>query len=210
MKSVSTIQEVLVALLFTVFSIVVLGIAYPLSMSALSRVLFPSSAGGSLVADEEENVVGSTLLAQRFTEPAYFQPRPSAAGDSGYDAASSGASNLGPTSEKLRSRVDAEIVRLRKENPRAPSSIPVELVTASASGLDPHLSIPGALWQVPRIADARGVSEERIAAVVEAMREGRTLGVLGEPRVNVLILNLALDRQFGKARHRAIMGHKGR
>lgn len=210
MRIISMKRESLVALLFTVVSIAVLGIAYPLSMNALSRLMFPSPAGGSLVTDEEGNVVGSMLLAQRFTEPAYFHPRPSAAGDSGYDAASSGASNLGPTSEKLRSRVADEIARLRKENPRAPYGIPVELVTMSASGLDPHLSTSGALWQVPRVADARGVSEERVTAVVEAMSEGRTLGVLGEPRVNVLILNLALDGQFGKARDRAIMGHKGR
>ncbi len=210
MKGISMKRESLVAILFTAFSMAVLGLAYPLSMNALSGLLFPLPAGGSLVVDEKGSVVGSILLAQRFTEPAYFHPRPSEAGDKGYDASSSGASNLGPTSEKLRSRVTDEIARLRKENPRAPYRIPVELVTTSASGLDPHLSISGALWQVPRVADARGVSEERVTSVVEAMREGRTFGILGEQRVNVLNLNLALDRQFGKARHRAIMGHRGR
>jgi K+-transporting ATPase ATPase C chain len=210
MRIISVKRESLVALLFTVVSIAVLGIAYPLSMNALSGLLFHSPAGGSLVVGGNGSVVGSILLAQRFTEPAYFHPRPSAAGDKGYDAASSGASNLGPTSKKLRNRVAEEMARLRKENPRAPYRIPVELVTTSASGLAPHLSISGALWQVPRVADARGVSEERVTAVVKAPREGRTLGFLGERRVNVLILNLALDRQFGKARHRAIMGHRGR
>jgi K+-transporting ATPase ATPase C chain len=210
MKGISMKRESLVAILFTAFSMAVLGLAYPLSMNALSGLLFPLPAGGSLVVDEKGSVVGSILLAQRFTEPAYFHPRPSEAGDKGYDASSSGASNLGPTSEKLRSRVTDELARLRQENPRAPYRIPVELVTTSASGLDPHLSISGALWQVPRVADARGVSEERVTSVVEAMREGRTFGILGEQRVNVLNLNLALDRQFGKARHRAIMGHRGR
>jgi len=210
MKGISMKRESLVAILFTAFSMAVLGLAYPLSMNALSGLLFPLPAGGSLVVDEKGSVVGSILLAQRFTEPAYFHPRPSEAGDKGYDASSSGAAHLGPTSEKLRSRVTDAIARLRKENPRAPYRIPVELVTTSASGLDPHLSISGALWQVPRVADARGVSEERVTSVVEAMREGRTFGILGEQRVNVLNLNLALDRQFGKARHRAIMGHRGR
>lgn len=210
MKNISLKKELACTLLYTVLSIAVLGIVYPLCINAVSGLLFDSQAQGSLTADESGRPVGSTLLAQRFTDSVYFHPRPSAAGDSGYDAASSGGSNLGPTSEKLRRRASDEIVRLRRENPYAPLYIPVELVTTSASGLDPHLTIPGALWQVPRIARARGISEERVTAMVEANREGRTWGVLGEPRVNVLLLNLALDRQFGKAGQRAIMGDKRR
>ncbi|HBL23825.1 MAG TPA: potassium-transporting ATPase subunit C [Deltaproteobacteria bacterium] len=210
MKNISLKRELACALLFMVLSIAVLGFIYPLCINTVSGLLFDSQARGSFTADESGRPVGSTLLAQRFTDPAYFHPRPSAAGDNGYDAASSGGSNLGPTSEKLRRRVENEIMRLRKENPHAPPYIPVELVTTSASGLDPHLTIPGALWQVSRIASARGISEERVTAMVEANREGRTWGVLGEPRVNVLLLNLALDRQFGKAGQRAIMGDKRR
>lgn len=210
MKHTFPKRELAAAFLITVFSIAALGIIYPLCMNTVSGLIFHSRATGSFVTDESGHVVGSTLLAQRFTDPAYFHPRPSAAGDNGYDAASSGGSNLGPTSGKLRMRVTEEIARLRKENPHAPFYIPVELVTTSASGLDPHLTVPGALWQVPRIARARNVSEERAAAVVEANKEGRTFGILGEPRVNVLLLNLALDRQFGKAEQRAIMVDKRR
>ncbi len=210
MKHTFPKRELATAFLITVFSITALGIIYPLCINIVSGLIFHSRAEGSFIADESGHVVGSTLLAQRFTDPAYFHPRPSAAGDNGYDAASSGGSNLGPTSGKLRIRVTEEIARLRKENPHAPFHIPVELVTTSASGLDPHLTVPGALWQVPRIARARNVSEERLMAVVEANNEGRTLAILGEPRVNVLLLNLALDRQFGKARQRAIMVDKRR
>jgi len=208
MKNISPKRELAAAFLITVLSITSLGIIYPLCINTLSGLLFHSLAQGSLIAGESGHVVGSTLLAQRFTDPAYFHPRPSAAGHDGYDAASSGGSNLGPTSEKLRMRAAEEITRLRKENPHAPFYIPVELVTTSASGLDPHLTIPGALWQVPRIARARNVSEERLTAVVKANKEGRTFGILGEPRVNVLLLNLALDRQFGKSGQRAIMVDK--
>lgn len=193
-------KELVTSLLFTLFSMAALGIAYPLSMNAFSRFLFHSQSRGSLVTDENGRIVGSALVAQRFTNPAYFHPRPSAAGKEGYDATSSGGSNLGPTSEKLRGRVAGEIERLRKENPGASLPVPVELVTASASGLDPHLTIQGALWQVPRIARARRITPDRVKAVVSAHEEDRTLFVLGEPRVNVLMLNIALDRQFGKAR----------
>lgn len=187
-------------LLFSFSSIIALGVFYPLCINAISSLIFYSQAKGSLIADEKGRTIGSLLIAQRFVNPAYFQPRPSAAGYDGYDGASSGGSNLGPTSEKLRERVTGEISRLRKENPDAPHNIPVELVTSSASGLDPHLTISAALWQVPRIAKARGVSEDRVRAILFANEEGRTLWVFGEPRVNVLLLNLAIDRQFGKTR----------
>ena len=210
MKHTFPKRELATTFLITVFSMAALGIIYPLCMNTVSGLIFHSRAAGSFVADESGHVVGSTLLAQRFTDPAYFHPRPSAAGENGYDAASSGGSNLGPTSGKLRMRAVEEIARLRKENPHAPFHIPVELVTTSASGLDPHLTIPGALWQVPRVARARNVSEERVAAVIESNKEGRTLGILGEVRVNVLLLNLVLDRQFGKGGQRAIMVDKRR
>jgi K+-transporting ATPase ATPase C chain len=142
-------------------------------------------------------VVGSELIGQTFTNPAYLQGRPSAAGN-GYDATASSGSNLGPTSKKLRDRVAGDIDKLRKENPGSPLPIPAELVTTSGSGLDPDLSPEAAYWQVPRIARARQVASDRIRSVIEAGVQGRDLGVFGEPRVNVLAVNLALDAHFGK------------
>jgi K+-transporting ATPase ATPase C chain len=170
---------------------------YPLAVTGGAQLLFRHEANGSLVKDEKGQVVGSALIGQGFAHPAYFQPRPSAAGN-GYDATASSGSNLGPTSQKLRDRATAEAEHLRKENPDASGPVPAELVTTSASGLDPHLSPEAARWQVARVAKARSVAPERILTLLEAEREGRTLGVLGEPRVNVLALNLALDRQFGR------------
>jgi len=164
----------------------------------LAQVLFPTAANGSVVHDESGKVVGSRLLGQTFAKPGYFQLRPSAAGN-GYDPMASGGSNFGPTSAKLQDRVKAEIARLQKENPDAPGNVPTDLVTASGSGLDPHISPAAAMWQVPRVARARGVSAERISATVEESVAGRDFGFLGEPTVNVLELNLALDRQFGQA-----------
>ena len=188
-----------VAIRTTVVTIVLTGLIYPYVMTGLAQVLFPWRANGSLVTDDKGQVVGSELIAQSFSNPAYLQPRPSAAGQNGYDPTSSGGSNLGTTSKKLQDRVKQDLDRLKKENPDAGGAVPVELVTASGSGLDPHLSPQGALWQVPRIANARGIAPERVRSVVEANVEGRTFGILGEPRVNVLLVNLALDRQFGKA-----------
>jgi K+-transporting ATPase ATPase C chain len=173
------------------------GLLYPLTVTGLAQLLFPTEANGSLVTDERGRTVGSALLAQGFTRPAYLWPRPSAAGN-GWDATASGGSNLGPTSQKLRARVQAEAARLAAANPEAPGPVPAELVTASASGLDPHLSPAAARWQAPRIARARGVELARVQALLEAHTEERTLGVLGEPRVNVLRVNLAMDRQFGR------------
>lgn len=186
-----------VALRTTVVTLLVTGVLYPVAMTALGSVLFPNKARGSLVTDSRGQVVGSALIGQAVSRPGYFQPRPSAAG-AGYDAAASSGSNLGPTARRLRERVQAELVRLRKENPDAPQGVPAELVTASASGLDPHLSPAAARWQVPRVARARGVSPERVQDVLDEHTEGRDLGFLGEPRVNVLLLNLALDLRFGQ------------
>jgi K+-transporting ATPase ATPase C chain len=188
-----------IALRTTIVTLVLTGLLYPFAMTGLAQVLFPLRANGSLVTDEKGQVVGSELIAQGFANPAYFQPRPSAAGEKGYDATSSSGSNLGPTSKKLQDRINDDLKRLKGENPEATGPVPAELVTTSASGLDPHLSPEAMLWQAPRVAKARGISVERVRGVVEANIEGRTFGVLGEPRVNVLMVNLDLDRRFGRA-----------
>jgi K+-transporting ATPase ATPase C chain len=190
-------KDIVIAVRVTLVTLVLTGLAYPLVMTGLAQAIFPGKANGSLIRDDNGTIVGSELIGQVFTNPAYLQGRPSAAGN-GYDATASGGSNLGPTSKKLRDRVSGDVARLRKDNPDAPLPIPDDLVTTSASGLDPDLSPSAALWQVARIARARQVAPERIIAVVESRTEGRDLGVFGEPRINVLTLNLALDRQFGK------------
>ena len=192
------LNAMLIACRVALFTLLLTGVAYPLLVTGLAQLLFPHQANGSLVQDEQGRLVGSALIGQRFSHPAYFQPRPSAAGEQGYDPLASGGSNFGPTSRKLRDRAISDVERLQKANPGAAFPIPAELVTASASGLDPHLSIEGALWQAPRVAKTRGVSPERIEAVIRTNLEERNLGFLGEPRVNVLLLNLAMDRQFGR------------
>jgi K+-transporting ATPase ATPase C chain len=188
----------LVALRTTLVTLVLTGILYPLIVTGIAQVFFSSASNGSFVSDDRGRVVGSELIAQPFARASYFQPRPSAAGDKGFDPTSSSGSNLGPTSQKLRDRVTAEAERLRRENPEAPGPVPAELLTASGSGLDPHLSPAAALWQVPRIAAARSIAPGRVRGLIESETEGRAFGVLGEPRVNVLMLNLALDSQFGR------------
>ena len=190
-------SEIKIALRMTLVTLVLTGLAYPLAVTGLARVLFPRASAGSLVRAEDGRVVGSELIGQPFTSPRSFQPRPSAAGN-GYDATASSGSNLGPTSKKLRDRIVADVERLQKENPQDAGPIPAELVTASASGLDPHLSPEAALWQVPRIAAARGRSADEIRAMVQSHVKPRLLGFLGEPTVNVLLLNLELDRRFGR------------
>jgi K+-transporting ATPase ATPase C chain len=190
-------KTLLIALRATLVTLVLTGLIYPLGMTALAQLVFPSAANGSLVTDENGKVVGSHLIGQGFARPGYFQPRPSAAGN-GYDGMASGGSNFGPTSAKLRERGQADAKRLRQDNPNSEGEVPTELVTASGSGLDPHISPASARWQIPRVARARGVSNARIGAVVDEFAAGRDLGLLGEPTVNVLDLNLALDRQFGR------------
>jgi potassium-transporting ATPase KdpC subunit len=190
--------ELLVAARATVFTLVVTGLAYPLITTAVASAISPRQAAGSIVTEGSGEPVGSELIAQPFAAAGYVQPRPSAAGEKGYDAAASSGSNLGPTSKALRERVTKDLQRLVQENPDAQGPVPAELVMTSASGLDPHLSPAAALWQAPRIAKARGVEEARVRTVIEANVEGRDLWVLGEPRVNVLRVNRDLDRFFGR------------
>jgi K+-transporting ATPase ATPase C chain len=192
-------RELSIALRINLATLVLTGLLYPAAITGMAQLFARDRAQGSVVRDERGAVVGSELIAQPFTRPGYLWPRPSAAGQNGWDATSSGGSNLGPTSQKLHDRAAADVDRLRAANPDAPGLVPVELVTTSASGLDPHLSPEAALWQAPRVARARGVEVARVRALIESQVEGRTLGFLGEPRVNVLLANLALDRQFGRA-----------
>lgn len=174
----------------TLVTTALLGVVYPLAVTGLSQVIFPAKAGGQLI-ERDRQVVGSALIGQPFSSPGYFRSRPSAAGPVGYDAGASGGSNLGPTNSKLIERVKADVEKLRAENPGA--AVPVDLVTTSGSGLDPHVSTAAAEFQLPRVARERGMSEEDLRRLVAAHTEGRQFGLLGEPRVNVLLLNLALD-----------------
>ncbi len=169
---------------------VLTGLAYPLAVTALARLVFPDAAAGSLVR-RDGRVVGSALVGQAFHDPRYVWGRPSA---SGYDASASGGRNLGPTNPALAEAVAARVAALRAADPGNPAPIPVDLVTASASGLDPHVSPAAARWQAGRVARERGLDPARVLAVIDEHVEGRTFGLLGEPRVNVLLLNLALDR----------------
>ncbi len=191
-------KEIVIALRATLVTLILTGIIYPLATTTAAEALFGERANGSLTRNESGQVVGSELIGQAFALPAYLQGRPSAAGNNGYDATSSSGSNFGTTSKKLRDRAAGDVARLQKENPAAPLPIPDALITASASGLDPDLPPDAALWQAPRIARARNVTEDRIRGVIDNHVQGRDLGFLGEPRVNVLELNLALDQQFGR------------
>ena len=190
----SLVQHLRSAVLMVVVLTLLFGIVYPLLMTGISQALFPAQANGSLVRDSAGNVIGSAILAQNFTQPQYFHPRPSAAGSDGYDATSSGGTNLGPTNQKLIDTVRDRTAAYRQDNGlAADAAVPVDAVTASASGLDPDISPANALLQVGRVARARGMPEDQVRALVQQNTEGRTLGIFGEPRVNVLKLNLALD-----------------
>jgi len=176
---------------------VLTGLVYPAIVTAIAQIAFRDQADGSLIVSNGQ-VIGSRLIGQAFSRPEYFHPRPSAAGDKGYDASASGGSNLGPTSAKLIDRVKASIAQYRQENPGYTGAIPADAVTASASGLDPDISPDNASIQAARVARARGLGVENVRALVAQHTEGRTLGFLGEPTVNVLELNLALDRLNAK------------
>jgi potassium-transporting ATPase KdpC subunit len=185
------------ALRMTVFVTVLTGLIYPAIVTGVCQLLFNKQADGSLVT-QNGRVIGSSLLGQNFTHPEYFHPRPSAAGNDGYDPTASGGSNLGPTSQKLYDRVKAAAAQYRKENPNYSGPIPADALTASGSGLDPDISIANAEAQAARVAKARGIGRWAVDSLIASATQGRDLGFLGEPRVNVLKLNLQLDKQFPK------------
>lgn len=190
----STLHHLVTAVLYTIVSIVALGLVYPLVIWAIGTALFHHQAQGSLVYDKHGTLVGSELVGQSFAKPQYFQGRPSAAGK-GYDPTSTGGTNLGPTSKKLIDSTRSTIAALRKANPDATGPIPMDLVTSSASGIDPDISPAGAYYQVARVAKARGMTNDAVRTLVAAHVTQRQFGLLGEPRVNVLELNRALDAQ---------------
>jgi K+-transporting ATPase ATPase C chain len=184
-------KNLLISICMTLATTVLLGIIYPLVVTGLAQVIFPRQANGELIRKSDGKIVGSSLIGQPFTSAGYFHSRPSAAGPAGYDPMASGGSNLGPTNKALLDRVSASVQGLQAENPAA--GIPVDLATASGSGLDPHISPASADFQVPRVARERGMSEAEVRAVLREHSEDRQIGFLGEPRVNVLELNLDLD-----------------
>jgi K+-transporting ATPase ATPase C chain len=187
---------VVMMVLFTLLT----GLAYPFAMTGIARIAFPAQAGGSLVHDAKGQVIGSSLIAQGFAKPEYLHPRPSAAGN-GYDPTSSGGTNLGPMDPKLSTRMTTDAATYRKDNPTA-AIIPADALTTSGSGLDPDVSPANAQMQAARIASHRGVAASQVQAVIEANTEQPTLGFLGDPRVNVLAVNLALDAKYPVAQPR--------
>lgn len=183
-------RNLLTAILMTVVTTILLGIIYPLVVTVLAQVIFPDKANGQLIRAGDGHIIGSRIIGQPFTSPGYFQSRPSAAG---YDANASTGSNLGPTNQKLIDRVKADVAQLQADNPGRP--VPIDLVTTSASGLDPHISPAAAEFQILPVARERGLTETEVRSLVSAHTSGRQLGFLGEPVVNVLTLNLALDER---------------
>lgn len=186
-------RNLITAVLMTVVTTILLGLVYPLLITGLAQVFASHKADGQPIT-KNGATIGSKIIAQPFSGAAYFHPRPSAAGTNGYAADNSSGSNLGPTNQKLIDRVKTDVAVLQAENPGRP--IPIDLVTTSGSGLDPHITPAGADFQIPRIAKARGIDEKVLAALVSEHTEPRQFGLLGEPRVNVLELNLALDQKF--------------
>ena len=187
-----------ISISMTVVTTVILGLFYPLLVTGIAQLIFPAKANGQLIV-KHGKVIGSSMIGQGFDGQQYFHSRPSAAGN-GYDAANSGGSNLGPTNRKLLDRVNGDVGAAKVENPGAP--VPIDMVTTSASGFDPHITPANAQFQLPRVARARGISIEQLQAVVWKHTEGRQFGILGEPRVNVLELNFDLDGQFPSALRR--------
>ena len=186
-------KNLVTAVLMTIVTTFLLGLAYPLVVTGLAQVIFPDNANGQLIRNTEGVVIGSHLIGQPFSSPGYFRSRPSAAGANGYDAGASSGSNLGPSNQKLIDRVKTDVEKLGVENPGM--AVPIDLVTTSGSGLDPHISPAAAEFQIPRVARERGLSEEELRQIVATHTEGRQFGFLGEPRVNVLELNLDLDNR---------------
>ena len=185
-------KNLITAILMTLVTTVLLGLVYPFVVTGLAQVIFPAQANGSLIKSSDGALIGSRLIGQPFSSPGYFRSRPSAAGAVGYDAGASSGSNLGPTNQKLIDRVKADIEKLKAESPG--QAVPIDLVTTSASGLDPHISPAAAEFQIPRVASERGISEDELRKLVKAHTEGRQFGFLGESTVNVLGLNLDLDK----------------
>lgn len=183
-------KNLVISIWFTLATTVLLGVIYPLVVTGLAQLMFPQQANGELIR-QGDKLIGSHLIGQPFTAPGYFYSRPSAAGAAGYDPTASGGSNLGPTNKALIDRVSASVKALQPTNPAAP--LPADLVTTSGSGLDPHISPAAAEFQIPRVASERKMTEQEVAALVQKHIEGRQFGFLGEPRVNVLELNLDLD-----------------
>ena len=185
------------ALRINIFLTILLGVAYPLAVTGIAQLVFPHQANGSLIT-KDNHVIGSELIGQNFTKPEYFQPRPSAAGTDGYDPTASGGFNYGPTNQKLIDRVKASADKFHKENPDYHGPIPADLLTGSGSGLDPDISPASAQAQALRVAKARGIPADQLNQLVAQYTKSADLGLLGEPRVNVLKLNLALDQQYPK------------